>query len=116
MEIPHSHIFNVKIEVDGHTENHLDFKMPVWTPGSYLLREFAKNVITASASNKSGELAVKKISKNTWRVSLSDTSKIEFNYDVYAYEKTVRTSYLDGEQAMINGEIGRAHVWTPVTS
>jgi predicted metalloprotease with PDZ domain len=103
MEVPHSHIFNVKIEVDGHTENHLDFKMPVWTPGSYLLREFAKNVITASASNKSGELAVKKISKNTWRVSLSDTSKIEFNYDVYAYEKTVRTSYLDGEQAMING-------------
>ena len=65
MEAPHTHIFNVSIEVDGHDGNQIDFKMPVWTPGSYLVREFAKNVITASASNKSGELAVKKISKNT---------------------------------------------------
>ncbi len=103
MEAPHTHIFNVNIEVDGHDGNHIDFKMPVWTPGSYLVREFSKNVITASASNKSGELEVKKISKNTWRVSLPNTSKFEFKYNVYAYEKTVRTSYLDGEQAMING-------------
>ena len=103
MEAPHSHIFKVSIEVDGHNGNQIDFKMPVWTPGSYLVREFAKNVITVSASNKSGELEVKKVSKNTWRVSLSNTSKFDFKYNVYAYEKTVRTSYLDGEQAMING-------------
>ena len=103
MEAPHSHIFNVKIEINGHTGNFIDFKMPVWTPGSYLVREFSKNVISASASNKNGELTVEKISKNTWRVDLFNTSKMEFNYNVYAYEKTVRTSYLDGEQAMING-------------
>ena len=103
MESPHTHIFNVKIEVDGHIGNHIDFKMPVWTPGSYLVREFAKNIISVSASNKNSNLEVDKISKNTWRVVLTDVSKMEFSYQVYAYEKTVRTSYLDGEQAMING-------------
>jgi predicted metalloprotease with PDZ domain len=103
MEAPHTHIFNVKIEVDGHIGNHIDFKMPVWTPGSYLVREFAKNIISVSASNKNSNLEVDKISKNTWRVVLTDVSKMEFSYQVYAYEKTVRTSYLDGEQAMING-------------
>ena len=103
MDAPHTHIFNVKIEVDGHTGDVLDFKMPVWTPGSYLVREFSKNVITVSASNKQVELDVEKISKNTWRVSLSNAAKMEFSYQVYAYEKTVRTSYLDGDQAMING-------------
>ena len=93
MDAPHTHIFNVKIEVDGHTGDVLDFKMPVWTPGSYLVREFSKNVITVSASNKQGELDVEKISKNTWRVALSNAAKMEFSYQVYAYEKTVRTCY-----------------------
>ena len=103
MDAPHTHTFNVKIEVDGHTKNYINFKMPVWTPGSYLVREFSKNIISASASSKQGELPVEKISKNTWQVGLSNMGKMEFTYQVYAYEKTVRTSYLDGEQAMING-------------
>ena len=103
MDAPHTHVFTVKIEVDGHTGNYINFKMPVWTPGSYLVREFSKNIVSTSASGKRGDLPVEKISKNTWKVALSDTNKMAFTYQVYAYEKTVRTSYLDGEQAMING-------------
>ena len=103
MDAPHTHVFTVKIEVDGHTGNYINFKMPVWTPGSYLVREFSKNIVSTSASGKQGDLPVEKISKNTWKVALSDTDKMAFSYQVYAYEKTVRTSYLDGEQAMING-------------
>ena len=64
MDAPHTHTFDVKIEVDGHTENYINFKMPVWTPGSYLVREFSKNIISASASSKQVELPIEKISKN----------------------------------------------------
>ena len=103
IEEPHKHMFDIKIEVDGFKKDFIDFKMPVWTPGSYLIREFSKNVSNVSATSKDNNLFIQKTSKNTWRVNLVDSSKIEFKYKVYAYEKTVRTSFLNDEQAMING-------------
>jgi len=103
MDDPHTHLFNVAIFVNGLSGDYLDFKMPVWTPGSYLVREFSKNILNAEASSKKGALHTVKISKNTWRVQLDSTSKIMFEYQVYAFDKTVRTSSLDSEQAMVNG-------------
>src|SRR5262245_6816005 len=69
MSRPWTHYFDVAIHVSGAPEGELDFVMPVWTPGSYLVREFARNVQEFSSADAAGKnLRWEKISKNTWRV------------------------------------------------
>ena len=111
MPQPQTHIFKVKMTVSDFMTNsdfldkdHLTVKMPVWTPGSYLVREFARNITTISAKDKAGkELKMRKVNKNTWIVDTERTNEIVIEYDVYAYELTVRTSFLDQAHGYVNG-------------
>ncbi|MFN3188894.1 MAG: M61 family metallopeptidase [Aureliella sp.] len=78
--------------------------MPVWTPGSYLVREYARHVDSVSATNANGDpLAVAKVSKNRWGVSCEDGDTIHFHYRIYCNELTVRTNFVDSEFALLNG-------------
>jgi len=104
MPEPHTHYFHVEAELSGVKKNYVDFTMPVWAPGSYLVREFAKNVEGFKAVNKAGEpLRTEKIDKNTWRVYSNKADLIRVSYDVYAYEMSVRTSFLDASHGYVNG-------------
>jgi predicted metalloprotease with PDZ domain len=110
MSNPNTHLFEVKMNLDlnltkpGQIKNdYIDVKMAAWTPGSYLMREYAKNVEGFSAKGANGALKSKKISKNTWRIELNGQKKVEVNYEVYAYELTVRTSHLDDSHGYVNG-------------
>ena len=77
--------------------------MPVWTPGSYLVREFAKNVYGVSAENSDGKkIHVEKINKNSWKADTSDQKDIRFKYKVYCNELTVRTSEISAEHAFLS--------------
>lgn len=78
------------------------FSLPVWTPGSYLIREFAKHVISVRAESDGVPLAVEKIDKQTWRCAPTD-KPVEFTYQVYAYDLSVRGAYLDRTRAFVNG-------------
>ena len=98
-----THIFTVKLQVDMVTGKYLDFKMAAWTPGSYLIREYCRNIIEFSAKSGRKSLSYQKINKNTWRVDLDDAPQVTVQYTVYAYELTVRTSFLNADQAVING-------------
>ena len=78
-------------------------KMAAWTPGSYLIREFAKNVEQISAQSGNANLPISKISKNTWRITLQPGIKsVQVHYQVYAFELSVRTSFLDDVHGYIN--------------
>lgn len=107
MPQPHTHYFEVKIALDLTEKNNpkdfVDFKMAAWTPGSYLIREYAKNVEGFEANSSKKNLKYQKISKNTWRVFLGDTKKIEVKYRVYANELSVRNAHLDGSHGYANG-------------
>lgn len=105
MRKPSSHYFEVTIKVTDVDKDELRFTMPVWTPGSYLVREFARNVLdfqVFDADNRI-ELATSKISKNTWVVKIGGSRSVVARYLVYAFEYTVDTSYLDDLHAVING-------------
>lgn len=109
MPEPHTHYFEVTTRVNLTKEmiakSYVDFKMAAWTPGSYLIREFAKNVETVSANSNQRKLNVQKINKNTWRVSFNkenSASPIDLSYRVYANELSVRTSFLDDSHGYIN--------------
>jgi predicted metalloprotease with PDZ domain len=100
---PHKHYYYVTMVVDGWKKNTLEVKMPVWAPGSYLIREFAKGVDYVKASSGQTALTVSKTDKNTWQIKTEGKSKIEIRYNVYAFETSVRTSYLDAEHGFVSG-------------
>ncbi len=104
MPAPQTHYFEVKMDLGGFPADYTDVKMPVWAPGSYLVREFAKNVEGFQARTAAGQaLAVEKINKNTWRVRHSKQASFLVSYRVYAYELTVRTSFVDADHGYLNG-------------
>ncbi|OGX87604.1 peptidase M61 [Hymenobacter lapidarius] len=104
MPAPQTHYFEVKMELGGFPTDYTDIKMPVWTPGSYLVREYAKNVEGFEARTASGQaLGFEKINKNTWRVRHPKQGAFQVSYRVYAFDLTVRTSFIDGEHGYLNG-------------
>ncbi len=100
---PHAHYFDVEMNVSGLKKDYIDLKMAVWTPGSYLVREYARHVEGFQAESAGKPIASEKITKNTWRVKSKGADKISVKYRVYAYELTVRTSYVDITHGYING-------------
>jgi len=104
MPQPASHLFEVTLEVLDWQPSGLTLAMPVWTPGSYLVREYARHVRALSATNSDGEpLACRKVSKNRWQVDTTAATDITVRYQVYANELTVRTNHLDATHGYFNG-------------
>ena len=102
MSRPHSHLLEVEATFPEGAES-LDAVLPVWTPGSYLVREFARHVQDLSAAGPDGApLPVRRVDKRTWRVQAGGRA-VTLRYRVYANELTVRTSHLDGSHAYFNG-------------
>lgn len=99
---PQAHYTEVKMNVSGLKKEYIDVKMPVWAPGSYLIREFSKNVegFTATAGKKL--LKTEKLKKNTWRVYTGNSGSIAINYSVYAFEVSVRTAFIDATHAFLS--------------
>ncbi|MFY7826012.1 MAG: M61 family metallopeptidase [Flectobacillus sp.] len=108
MEKPQTHYFDVvmtlkSLDAKMKQQGFVDVKMAVWTPGSYLVREYAKNVESVSASSGNSSLALDKINKNTWRIKITpSTQELTLKYKVYAYELSVRTSFLDDSHGYLN--------------
>lgn len=107
MSRPHTHLFEVDVKIkraatsDAPTEESL--VMPVWTPGSYLIREFERNVQDFAAKDAAGQpLTWEKIDKTTWRVRTNGTKEWHATYRVYANELSVRTSELNSGHAFWN--------------
>src|SRR5688572_10555917 len=103
MPEPQTHYYEVEMHLQGFKEKYLDIKMPVWAPGSYLVREFPKHVESFSAVAGTNNLKASKINKNTWRVYSNKSRDVKVRYKVYAFELTVRTSFLDEMHAYLNG-------------
>lgn len=100
---PQAHFAEVQIIISGLKTQFFDLKMPVWTPGSYLIREFAKNVEGFKALDSSGkQLPFEKINKNTWRIANSKSEKVKVCYRVYSFEISVRTSFVDELHAFLS--------------
>ncbi|MCS6820650.1 MAG: PDZ domain-containing protein [Microscillaceae bacterium] len=100
---PHTHYAEIEIQVKNWKQPYLDFKMATWTPGSYLIREYARNVEAFKAYNANNQpIKAEKINKNTWRVYNDKNTEIRFTYRLYARELTVRTSFIDISHAYLN--------------
>ena len=105
MAQPHTHLFEIEIAIKRAPAGTLEHRlvMPVWTPGSYMIREFERNVQDFAATDAAGNpLKWEKINKNTWCVFTNGASDWRVTYSVYANELSVRTSELNSAHAFWN--------------
>ncbi len=103
-----AHYFDVTVEIPlptGGQSGALRLAMPVWTPGHYIIEDFARHVVDVKAfDGETGEgLAVTKISKSLWEIPIRGSKRVRVEYPVYAFVYSVGTSYLDNQHAIING-------------
>lgn len=100
---PHTHLLHVELTVEG-ARGATELAMASWTPGSYLMREFARNVVSFAPEDGAGRpLPWAKTDKNTWRVEAGDGATLRVRYTVYANELSVRTSHVDASHAAVQG-------------
>ncbi len=98
-----AHYVDVQMSVNNINAKATTIKMPVWAPGSYLIREFAKNVENLRVTNNNGKaVAFNKTTKNSWVINTSNQKSVVINYRVYAFEVSVRTSFVDVDHAFLS--------------
>ncbi len=118
---PASHLLDVELRIEEVNRTlPLQVKMPVWTPGSYLVREYARHLQDLQVRDQEGSaLRWRKVNKNTWEVQVDptavDPATVILRYRLYAYDLTVRTNHMDLSHAYFNGAatflyvVGRVH-------
>jgi predicted metalloprotease with PDZ domain len=105
---PHTHLYEVSLNISNVTTAQLELSLPTWTPGSYLQREYARHVQDFAARDQAGEpLGWEKTDKATWRIATGLTDgklrTVRVSYRVYANELFTQTSHLDATHAYFNG-------------
>jgi len=107
IENPHRNYFNIEILYNIENEEYVDFIMPAWTPGSYVIKNWSKNVFDVHAKNeKDSILTIYKTDKQTWRVETNQSHKIKFSYKLYAYSKNnPYHAHIEKEFAYFNGAV-----------
>jgi predicted metalloprotease with PDZ domain len=100
---PQTNYLEVEARVPTDGRPSIEMLMAVWTPGSYLIREYQRNVEGVTATAGGQALAVHKTTKNRWRIVTGGAREITFAYRVFSHEMTVRTNWVDADVALING-------------
>jgi predicted metalloprotease with PDZ domain len=99
---PHNHLFHVTLTV-AQPSAVQEFALPVWIPGSYLVREFSKNLQNLQARQGSKSLAPQQLDKHRWKVPCQPGKPLVLHYEVYAFDASVRTAWLDAQRGFFNG-------------
>src|SRR5712691_1715518 len=101
---PQTHYVEVTAAVPTGRRADVELMMAVWTPGSYLVREYARNVESVTATGPDGRaLDVDKSKKNHWRIATGGAPAITVKYRVYCREMSVRTNWVETDFALLNG-------------
>lgn len=101
---PLGHIFDIELVIKQPDINGQKLRLPAWIPGSYMIRDFAKNIIEIKASRLQKSINLTQIDKSTWQLdNLSEQQEVIINYSVYAWDLSVRTAHLDQTHGFFNG-------------
>jgi predicted metalloprotease with PDZ domain len=100
---PAAHLFEVTVTVTDPDPSGQRFMLPVWIPGSYMVREFARNIVTLRAFNEAGrKVRIEKTDKHTWQAAPVNGA-LTLRYEVYAWDMSVRAAHLDDTTGFFNG-------------
>lgn len=100
-----AHLFHVTLTVDAPAAGGQIFALPAWIPGSYMIREFSRNIVRIRAESNGQPVALSKLDKHSWQAApLKDhAAALTLHYEVYAWDMSVRAAHLDQSHAFYNG-------------
>jgi len=98
----HAHLFRVTLTVPEPAAQQT-VSLPVWIPGSYLVREFSKNLQNLSAKQGRRSLPITQQDKCSWAMACKSGQPLVLSYEVYAFDHSVRTAWLDSQRGFFNG-------------
>ena len=98
----HSHLFAVTLTIASPAALQR-VSLPVWIPGSYLVREFAKNLQGLRATQGRRKPVLQQRDKHSWDIACDPGKPLVLRYEVCAYDHSVRTAWLDSERGFFNG-------------
>lgn len=115
-----AHQFDVRLLIPAHNTSSLTLSLPSWIPGSYMVRDFAKNIISLTAKKTSANtlaaepftqssVNIEKLDKQTWSVQ-TDGDACIIDYTIYANDLSIRSAFINHEYAFINGTSAFLHV------
>ena len=96
------HLFDVTVTVAAPADDGQVFALPAWIPGSYMIREFARNIVQIRAESNGKPVALTKVDKHTWRAA-PVSGALTLQYEVYAWDLSVRAAHLDQSHGFFNG-------------
>lgn len=97
-----AHLFEVSLTVHDPAAEGQVFSLPAWIPGSYMIREFARNIVQIRAQSNGKKIALKKRDKHSWQAAPC-SAPLTLSYQVYAWDLSVRAAHLDQTHAFFNG-------------
>ncbi|MEO6625876.1 MAG: peptidase M61 [Burkholderiaceae bacterium] len=98
----HSHRYAVDITVNTPAAMQR-VSLPVWIPGSYLVREFSRHLQQLRARQGRRELTARQLDKNTWEVGCNTAAPLRLRYEIVAFDNSVRAAWLDARRGFFNG-------------
>ena len=104
-----AHLFHVTLTVDAPAPEGQIFALPAWIPGSYMIREFSRNIVRIRAESNGEPVALTKLDKHSWQAApqkdplKTGQSPLTLHYEVYAWDLSVRAAHLDQNHAFFNG-------------
>lgn len=99
---PAAHLFHVTLTIPQ-PQAEQRVSLPAWIPGSYLVREFARHLQKLSARQDGKPVAIHQLDKASWQVDCVPSSPLVLSYEVYAFDNSVRTAWLDAQRGFFNG-------------
>lgn len=108
--IPEAHLYDVHCQINNPDPAGQQISLPAWIPGSYMIRDFAKNIVQLSTETETGRpLAITRQDKSTWVIEAC-AEGIIIRYQIYAWDLSVRSAHLDTTHAYFNGTSVFMHV------
>lgn len=102
---PAAHLFEVELTIAEPDRNGQRLSLPAWIPGSYLVRDFAKNIVSLGGRAGDAPVPLKQLDQHHWQAAPCD-GPLTVTARIHAYDTSVRTAYLDTERGFFNGTAG----------
>ena len=100
---PEAHLLEVRMEIPASVSFPLTLYVPAWIRGSYMIRDFARHIVTMRASCGENDVKLLKLDKQTWRIQDACEDTLILEYQVYAWDQSVRGAHVDTTHAYFNG-------------
>ncbi len=98
---PAGHLLDITLDLPA-ARSEERFRLPAWIPGSYLIREFARHIVSLRAEQLGRQLRAEKIDKATWQVRAQEGLPLKLRYQVYAWDRSVRGNHFDCDRGFVN--------------